>query len=368
MKKLFVLLMVFVLAFAVVGCGGDTSTDTNTQSEGSGATDNATSTDANTQAEEGEAEMPKIGVTIYKFDDNFMSFVRRSIEVAAEGKAELILNDSQNNQAMQNDQVDMMISKGVKALAINLVDPQAASTIIAKAQPEGLPVIFFNKEPDQAAMQSYDKCWYVGTDSAESGIIQGEIIAKMWKEHPEWDKNGDGKMSYVLIKGEPGHPDAEARTKYSVDTIVENGILVEKLEEQPGFWDSVKGKELMDAWISKHGDNIEMVIANNDGMALGAIQSLKAVGAFDEGKYTPVFGVDAIPDALEHIKGGLLAGTVLNDAKNQGQATLDLAYNLAMGKEVLDGTEWKLDDKKAVRVPYVGITIENIDFAEKAYE
>ncbi len=143
MKKLFVLLMVFVLAFAVVGCGGDTSTDTNTQSEGSGATDNATSTDANTQAEEGEAEMPKIGVTIYKFDDNFMSFVRRSIEVAAEGKAELILNDSQNNQATQNDQVDMMISKGVKSLAINLVDPQAASTIISKAQSEDLPVIFF---------------------------------------------------------------------------------------------------------------------------------------------------------------------------------------------------------------------------------
>ncbi len=359
MKKLFVLLMVCVLAFAVVGCGEKATDEPVTENAGT----EAPAEDANASA-----EMPKIGVTIYKFDDNFMSFVRRSIEVAAEGKAELILNDSQNNQATQNDQVDMMISKGVKALAINLVDPQAASTIIGKAQSEDLPVVFFNKEPDQAAMQSYDKCWYVGTDSAESGIIQGELIAKMWQDHPEWDKNGDGIMSYVLIKGEPGHPDAEARTKYSVDTVVAKGIAVEKLEEQPGFWDSVKGKELMDAWVSKHGDKIEMVIANNDGMALGAIQSLKSVGAFDDGKYVPVFGVDAIPDALEHIKAGLLAGTVLNDAKNQGQATLDVAYNVAMGKEPLEGTEWKLDDKKAIRVPYVGITIENIDFAQKAYE
>ncbi len=367
MKKWLALIMVCVLAFAIVGCSGD-ETATNSEGEGNASAENEQSSgDSNAQTEATD-ELPKIGVTIYKFDDNFMSFVRRSIETAAEGKAELILNDSQNNQATQNDQVDMMISKGVKSLAINLVDPQAAPTIIGKAQSENLPLIFFNKEPDQTAMQSYDKVWYVGTNSAESGIIQGELIAKMWADHPEWDRNGDGVMSYVMLKGEPGHPDAEARTKYSIDTVVEKGILVEELELQPGFWDSVKGKELMDAWISKHGDDIEMVIANNDGMALGAIQSLQAAGYFNDGKYMPVVGVDAIPDALSKIKDGSMLGTVLNDAKNQGQATLDLARNAALGKDPLEGTEWKLDDQKAVRVPYVAVTLDNIDFAEKSYE
>jgi methyl-galactoside transport system substrate-binding protein len=193
------------------------------------------------------------------------------------------------------------------------------------------------------------------------------MIAEMWDAHPEWDRNGDGVLSYVLLKGEPGHPDAEARTKYAISSIVDAGIEVEELELQTGMWDSVKAKELTDAWLAKHGDAIEFVIANNDGMALGALQSLKANGYFVDGNFMPLVGVDAIPDVLEQIKAGTIVGTVLNDAKNQGKATFDLANNVALGNDPLEGTEWKLVDK-AVRVPYVGVTIDNIDFAEKAYE
>ncbi|MCA0385803.1 MAG: galactose/glucose ABC transporter substrate-binding protein MglB [Firmicutes bacterium] len=344
MKKLTAILLILVMMFSLAACAPK-------------AEEEATGTD-----------LPSIGVTIYKFDDNFMSFVRRAIENAAADKATLELNDSQNSQATQNDQVDTMISKGVKALAINLVDPQAASTIIEKAKAADLPVIFFNKEPDAAAMASYDKAWYVGTTSSESGVIQGQVIVDAWKANPAWDRNGDGVMSYVLLKGEPGHPDAEARTKYSVETVVAAGIQVQELELQTGMWDSVKGKELMDAWIAKHGDAIEMVICNNDGMALGAIQSLNAAGYFEGDKFMPVVGVDAIPDALEQIKEGKMVGTVLNDAKNQGGATFDLALNVALGKDPLEGTSWTLDETKAVRVPYVAVTIDNIAFAEEAYK
>jgi len=309
-----------------------------------------------------------IGVTIYKYDDNFMSFVRRNIEKNATGKATLLMNDSQNDQAKQNDQIDTMISKGVKSLAINLVDPQAASAVITKAQAAGLPVIFFNKEPSKTDLDSYAKAWYVGTTSAESGVMQGKIIVDSWKAHPEWDTNKDGKLSYVLLKGEPGHPDAEARTKYAIDTVKAAGIEVVELELQTGMWDSAKAKDLVDALYAKHKDAIEYVIANNDAMALGAIASLKANGYFGaDKKVMPVVGVDAIPDALAAIKAGELVGSVLNDAANQGKATFDLAYNVAMGKDVLAGTTWKLDENKAVRVPYVGITLENIKIAEDSY-
>jgi methyl-galactoside transport system substrate-binding protein len=355
MKKWLSILLAGVLATSMVACSPKEEAPAATEGGGEATMEES-------------AEMPKIGVTIYKFDDNFMSFVRRSITTAAEGQAELILNDSQNNQATQNDQVDMMISKGVKSLAINLVDPQAASTIISKAQEEDLPVVFFNKEPSAEDLKSYDKAWYVGTTSSESGIIQGEMMAEMWNANAAWDRNGDGVLSYVLMKGEPGHPDAEARTKYAVDTLVEKGIEVEELELQTGMWDSVKGKELMDAWLAKHGEAIEVVICNNDAMALGAVQSLNANGYFEGDMYMPVFGVDAIPDALEQIKAGFMAGTVLNDAKNQGQATFDLANNVAVGNDPLEGTEWTFDENKAVRVPYVAITVDNIEFAEKAYE
>ncbi len=165
-------------------------------------------------------EKKKIGVTIYKYDDNFMALMRQQIEAVAGGKnVELMMNDSQNDQSKQNDQVDIMLAKGVDVLAINLVDPAAARTIITKAKKEGVPVVFFNKEPSQDDMKSYDKAYYVGTNSAESGVIQGEVISKHWKQNSNWDRNNDGVMQYVLLKGEPGHPDAEARTTYSLKTI-----------------------------------------------------------------------------------------------------------------------------------------------------
>lgn len=342
MKKVLVLLLVLVMTISVVAC-----------------------TPAAPAAEEGK--LPGAGVTIYKFDDNFMSFVRGAIEREAKDKLELTLVDSVNDQAKQNDQVDTLIQQGVKVLAINLVDPQAAGSIIEKAKAADLPVVFFNKEPDAAALDSYDKAYYVGTKSEESGIIQGELIVSSWTANPDWDKNGDGKIQYVLLKGEPGHPDAEARTKFAVDTVVAAGIDVEELELQTGMWDSAKAKDLMDAWISKHGDAIELVIANNDAMALGALTSLEGAGYMVEGgQFIPIVGVDAIPDALTKIEEGKLVGTVLNDAGNQGKATVELATNLANGKDPLDGTEWKFDGK-AVRVPYKAIDATNLDEAKASY-
>ena len=199
-----------------------------------------TSTQPTTVGEQPDADLPQIGVTIYKYDDNFMSFVRRNIQRNAEGKAILSMNDSQNDQAKQNDQVDTMISKGVSALAINLVDPQAASAIIAKAQAAGLPVIFFNKEPSAADLNSYEKAWYVGTTSAESGVMEGQIIVDSWNANPDWDKNGDGIIQYVLLKGEPGHPDAEARTTFAIQTVNEAGIQTEELANKSDCGDLMR--------------------------------------------------------------------------------------------------------------------------------
>ncbi len=314
-------------------------------------------------------DLTKIGVAIYKYDDNFMSYVRRHIESSANEKATLFINDSQNDQAKQLEQVDTMIAKKVKSLAINLVDPHAAVTIIAKAKKENLPVIFFNKEPEYEVLNSYDKTWYVGTDSKESGILQGQIIANSWTQNKEkWDLNKDGKIQYVLLKGEPGHPDAEARTKYVVEEIKNANIKVEELAIDTAMWDTAKAADKMDVWISKYGENIEFIIANNDAMALGALSSLEKAGYFNNNKIIPIVGVDALPEALIKIREGKIIGTVLNDAKNQGYATFDLAFNAALGKDVLEGTQWKLDDNKAVRIPYVPITKDNLDIAEKSYQ
>ncbi|RND25111.1 methyl-galactoside ABC transporter substrate-binding protein, partial [Vibrio cholerae] len=94
-----------------------------------------------------------------------------------------------------------------------------------------------------------------------------------------WDKNGDGVLQYVMLKGEPGHPDAEARTTYSVQTINDNGIKTQELHMDTGMWDTAMAKDKMDAWLSgPNGSKIEVVIANNDGMAMGAIEALRGAG------------------------------------------------------------------------------------------
>jgi methyl-galactoside transport system substrate-binding protein len=306
------------------------------------------------------AKQPTIGCAIYKFDDTFMTSVRNSILATAEGKAQVDMVDSQNSQAFQNDRVDMFITKGVDALAINPVDRAAAGVIIQKAKQANIPVVFFNREPFEDDMAMWDKVYYVGAKAEESGTISGQLIVDYWLAHPEADKNGDGVLQYVMLKGEPGHQDAELRTEYSIKAVTDAGIPVECLAEDHANWDRVRGQEKMAAFLAAHGDKIEAVFANNDDMALGAIEALRAAGYFRGDKYIPVVGVDATAPALEALKEGTLLGTVLNDAKRQGEATFMLSYVLAQGETPSkENTGYEIVDDKYVWVPYAKITIEN---------
>ena len=306
------------------------------------------------------ADMPSVGVTIYKFDDTFMTGVRIAIEKAAEGLATIDIADSQNNQSTQNDQVDLFISKGVDALAINPVDRTAAGVIIDKAMAEDIPVVFFNREPLPEDMQKYDMVYYVGAKAEESGTMSGQIIADYFTAHPEADKNGDGIIQYVMLTGEPGHQDAELRTEFSVKAIEDAGFKVESIAQDTAMWDRVKGQDKMAAFLAAHGDKIEAVLANNDDMALGAIEALKAAGYFSEGMFMPVVGVDATAPAMEALKEGTLLGTVLNDAVNQGGATILLAILLGQGEEpTAENYPYEITDGKYIWVPYQKVTIDN---------
>jgi methyl-galactoside transport system substrate-binding protein len=301
---------------------------------------------------------PKIGVAIYKFDDTFMSYVRNSIEGNAADKAVVEMVDSQNAQPTQNDQVDAFLSKKMKVIAINPVDRTAAAAIIDKAMARKTPVVFFNREPLPEDMKKWDKVYYVGAKAEQSGSMQGEIAVDYWKANPKADKNGDGKLQYIMLKGEPGHQDAELRTEFSIKAVTDAGIAVDKLAEDTAYWDRPKAVEKMKAFYAKFGDKIEMVFCNNDDMALGAIEALRQEGYFTGNKYLPVIGVDATAPALQALEEGTLLGTVLNDAKNQGKATFDLAYALATGKDPATAG-WTIDDGKYVWVPYQKVTKDN---------
>jgi methyl-galactoside transport system substrate-binding protein len=310
------------------------------------------------------ADLPSIGCVVYKFDDTFMTAVRNSILKTAEGKAKLDLVDGQNSQATVNDKVDLFISKKVKSLAINPVDRAAAGVLVAKAKAAGIPIVFFNREPFKDDLMKYDKAYYVGAIAEQSGTMEGKLAVDYWKAHPEADLNKDGVMQYVMLKGEPGHQDAELRTKFSIKAVEDAGIKVQKVAEDTGMWDRVKGQEKMAAFLGAHKD-IEIVFANNDDMALGAIEALKAAGYFKGGKFMPVVGVDATAPALAALKDGTLLGTVLNDAKNQGAATANLSMVLAKGEAPSKANVgYEIKDGKYIWVDYKPITKANMQDAQ----
>lgn len=317
----------------------------------------------NTEGE--KKESIQIGAAIYKFDDTFMTGVRNAMLESAKNGAKLDVVDSQNSQPTQNEKVDLFISKKYDALIINPVDRTAAGVIIDKAKEANMPVVFLNREPIAEDMEKWDKVYYVGAKAEDSGTISGQLISDYWKANPSADKNGDGKLQYVMLTGEPGHQDAELRTKYSVEAIVDAGIEVEELAKDTAMWDRVKGQEKMQAFLASNGDKIEAVLSNNDDMALGAIEALKASGYFKGDKYIPVVGVDATAPAIQALKDGTMLGTVLNDAKNQGAASVAIATALSKGETpTKENIGFEITDDKYVWIAYKKITNANIADAE----
>lgn len=339
-KVLTIVLMATLTASVLTGCS----------SSKSGSTDQKTT----------------VGTTIYKFDDTFMTGVRNAISTQAQSDNVTVdIVDSQNSTSTQNDKLDLFISRKVNALAINPVDPKASSTIISKAKSANIPIVFFNRVPSESDMNSWDKLYYVGAKPEQSGTIQGKIIAEYWKAHPEADRNHNGVLDYVMITGEPGNTDAIMRTKYSIDELTAEGIKSNQLATDTGMWDRVKAQDKMQSFLTSKGDQIEAVFANNDDMALGAIEALKAAGYFKDGKYIPVVGVDATAPGVKAIEEGTMLGTVLNDAKNQGIATLKIAEALAQGKTPSkENTGYDIVDGKYVWIDYKKITKENINDAK----
>ena len=303
-----------------------------------------------------------LGVAIYKFDDTFMTGTRNALKAAADAdgvKTDIV--DSQNNQPMQNDQIDAFLTKGMDALCVNPVDRTAAGPIITKAKNANVPVVFFNREPEEADMQSYDKVYYVGAKAEESGTMSAEIILDYFEKNPTADKNGDGKIQYILITGEPGHQDATLRSQYATATLGDKGV---KIAEDTALWNKATATDIMAGFLTNYGvDKIEAVLANNDDMALGAIEALKAQGynKGDPNKFIPVVGVDATAAALSAMENGEMLGTVLNDAEKQGEATLKIAAAAARGETIgKDTVGYEFVNGKYVYIPYVKVTRENL--------
>jgi methyl-galactoside transport system substrate-binding protein len=303
------------------------------------------------------ADKPTVGVLIYKYDDTYISTVRKAIEKYSADVLDITMQDGKGDQATQNDQLDVFIQKGVDVLVVNMVDAAAAQGVVDKAKAADIPVVFFNREPSADVIKSYEKAIFVGTNAADAGVMQGELIASIWGDGAVYDLNKDGIVQYLMFQGEPDNPEAIARTEFSVKEAEAKGLKMELANGEILVcnWDAALAQTAMEA-ILNSGTNVEFVICNNDGMAQGAIAALIADGK-NTGEagadFIPVVGVDATDAAIDLISKGQMSATVKQDGDAMGKAIVEVAANIAAGKDPLDGTDYKYDDSGvAIRIPY----------------
>lgn len=338
MKKLLAIVMAGAMALSLVACGGSSAP----ASSAAPAAPAASSEAAPAEATKGG----KVGICIYKFDDNFMTTYRNALQKILEDKGyEVTVVDGNNDQAKQTEQINTFITQGVDALIVNPVMTSAAAQMIDTVKNAGIPTVIINREPTADEMAAYDKLVYVGCDAAQSGTMQGELILDTPNKG---DINGDGKVSYIMIQGDPENIDAQLRTEYSVKALTDAGIEVEQLNLTRGDWDQAKGQEICANDLSQFGEKVEVVFCNNDAMALGAMEAIASAGRV-VGEDIYLVGVDALDAAVDAVKAGKMTGTVLNDANGQAEMAVECMEELLGGKTYAAGSQ-------SVYVNYVKVT------------
>lgn len=294
----------------------------------------------------------KIGVLISGTVNPFFATAFKAYKSFPEShKAITVLdNDAENNQEKQFAALDNMIAQGAQAIIINMVDAKQADKVIEKIKGKQIPVIFYNRSPAQEVLFSYPKAVFLDGDAVQGGILQGLDVLQNWKVHPEWDKNHDGVIQYAMLKGIEGNPSAEARTKWAIATMSSYPELAQPTEQvvlESAKFRADLAKEITTGWINEGKTNqIEVILANNDTMAIGAREALSQAN-----QNIPIFGIDAIPDSVKMVKNHQLAGTVVNDAVTQADVAMRVAINLANHHPITQGIKYKME-YQSIYIPY----------------
>jgi methyl-galactoside transport system substrate-binding protein len=298
---------------------------------------------------------PRIGLALTGAHDAGTDMVAQALRDRARGASSLISAPPATASQGPTALMDSLISRGAKAVAVSLAKADDASAVIAMAKDRQVPIVFFGKKPSADDLVKWDKVYYVGSRPGEAGSLQGEIAAAWWLAHPQADRNHDGRLQYVVLTGEPGREDGSLRGEASTKALGDAGIKSERLLEEILPPVRAAGQERMAAALTRFGSRVELVFCNDDELALGAVAALKSAGWFKAGKAMPVLGLGGDPAAVEAVKAGELAGTVLVDRLAQGRAVHDLTAALALGRELGD-LEWPIAENKYLWVPCRKVT------------
>lgn len=388
MKKKIALFLVAAMTVAsLAACGNSAEPAAAPAEEAAPAQEEAAPAETEAEAEapaEEEAAAPadagSVAVFYYTYGDTYISSVRAALDATFDAAGVAYQDyDSNNSQTTQTEQIDTAIAQGAKVLVVNQVDTGSDDTtknIIEKATAANIPVIFFNRSVGEEVVSAYDKAVFVGTDYEMAGHMQGEMIGNYLVENYDTiDLNGDGVISYVMFKGQEGNAEADARTQYGVEdadailtaagkealSFYDSNNSNKYLVDQGGAWSAAAATDYLQTALSQYSEAnsnmIELVIANNDEMAIGAVTALQNAGYnLEDGSATviPVFGVDATDAAKEAIGKGTMIGTIKQDAEGMANTIAQITQNFQSGAD-------KFADVDAANV--VGTWRVNIPYA-----
>lgn len=299
-----------------------------------------------------------VGVLLNNFYNPYNLLIKKNlkdIQKENDNKIEFTFFDGKANPAVESEIVNNILQSNYDLLVLGIVEedqPKLTEEFVYKAKEKNIPLIFFNLNPTVSnTIKNYSKSIAINTDSTQAGILQGEMIVDAWNtDKKNIDKNGDNIMEYIMIKGQPSSFAATERTKNSISEINKAGIITKGLEAVSANWDPDLAKSIIEQLFLTYGDKIEVIIANNDAMAIGAIQALQKYGynMGDKTKTISVFGIGGVPEAQELIEKGFMAGTVPQNARDVADAIYSVGMNLVSGKNPLEGTNYKFDTTGAI--------------------
>ncbi|AXF20342.1 rhizopine-binding protein [Burkholderia pyrrocinia] len=285
------------------------------------------------------AHAEKIGVTMASFDDTFLTILRNGIaDAAKKDGATVQIEDGGNDVGKQLSQVQNMIAQKVDAIIVNAVDTDATPKITKMVTAAKIPLVYVNRKP-----VDFDKLpagvAVVASDEKQSGTLQARQVCKLL----------GGKGDLLVLMGELSNESARARTKDIEDVIATKDCSGMKIvDKREGKWSRTQGQDITMNWLSS-GTKFDAIVSNNDEMAIGAINALKAAR-----KWTPktvVAGIDATPDGLASMKSGDLKVSVYQNAVGQGTQAVAAALKLAKKQNV----------DRFVNVPFELVTPENMN-------
>lgn len=304
----------------------------------------------------------KVAVFLSRANDRYISDVGKKLEDIQkenEGKVEFSFFDGKGNQVIQNESIERALNDSFDMLLINLVDTKIDSigNMLSEILAKNIPFIL-DGTPSKDVLdyiKSSNRTFFIGSDLKQSGELQGKIIVDSWNSNKKAiDINNDNVLQYIMLQGQTNSPGAIDRTKYSISTINDAGIKTQQLALQGCGWEKECAKTSIESLFLRYGDKIEAIIANNDSMAIGAIEAIQKYG-YNTGnpeKNILVVGVDAISEAKDLVNKGLMTGTVIQDARAEAEAMYTVGMNLVNNKSPLYGTKYKLNENNVLLLPY----------------